>query len=332
MPNRSTKLLTVTAYDIIKQLITNNQLSYNQKLIYRDLEEQLNMSKTPILAALTLLAEEGFVRYKKNFGFYVNSIEDKKCVSAYSGRMPLKNEYYWFGGRKNINLQSTQSLQGKAYQNIKSQILKMKLTPGRKLIFSELEAMLGISKTPIITALAQLESEGYVTQKRNIGYYVRDIDLKESLDLFETRKAIELANADFVINNHDFNDLTILKSITNEIKNYTSLVFDGKSDELNRKLHLHIARMGHNSFMIKYIEQIYDLIDFKRKISQAYLLPPRGVEALRSEHIQIAEAIFDKNIKVLKQTLTKHFKTPIKDLKKYINSLGNQIIENKKKQ
>ncbi len=66
-----------------------------------------------------------------------------------------------------------------AYEKIKSLILSSKVVPGQKLSYSDLEKKLGISKTPIINSLSQLESEGFVRLKKNSGYYVQEINMGE---------------------------------------------------------------------------------------------------------------------------------------------------------
>lgn len=59
------------AYSAIKELIQLKKLVPGQKIIYRDLEEKLGMSKTPIINGLIRLEEEGLVISIKNRGFYI---------------------------------------------------------------------------------------------------------------------------------------------------------------------------------------------------------------------------------------------------------------------
>ena len=54
------------AYNAIKELVAVHKLSPGQKLIYRDLEEALGMSKTPIINGLMRLEQEGLVQIKLN--------------------------------------------------------------------------------------------------------------------------------------------------------------------------------------------------------------------------------------------------------------------------
>ena len=59
------------AYQGIRNLMFSRRLVPGQKIIYRDLEEQLSMSKTPILTALVRLEQDGLVVSSHNRGYYV---------------------------------------------------------------------------------------------------------------------------------------------------------------------------------------------------------------------------------------------------------------------
>ena len=53
-----------------------------------------------------------------------------------------------------------------AYLGIKNLIFERVINPGQKVIYRDLEEMLGMSKTPIINAFARLEQESGVEDKR----------------------------------------------------------------------------------------------------------------------------------------------------------------------
>lgn len=79
------------AYEKIKSFILNRQLSPGQKLIYRDLEEKIGMTKTPIINGLIMLEKEGFVIAKKNRGFYVSEINANEAEQIFDLREKLEN-------------------------------------------------------------------------------------------------------------------------------------------------------------------------------------------------------------------------------------------------
>jgi DNA-binding GntR family transcriptional regulator len=78
--------LDVQAYSGIKKLMFGHKLSPSQKIIYKDLEEALDMSRTPITTALVRLEEEGLVISKKNRGYYVRELKADEVEQMYDLR------------------------------------------------------------------------------------------------------------------------------------------------------------------------------------------------------------------------------------------------------
>jgi len=79
------------AYKAIKDLIFAGQLFPGQKIIYRDLEEKLKMSKTPIINALMMLERDDLVVSKKNRGFYIRVVNRREAEQIYELRQNLED-------------------------------------------------------------------------------------------------------------------------------------------------------------------------------------------------------------------------------------------------
>lgn len=84
--HRSEKPKNLEAYQALKRLIVEQRLSPGQKLIYRDLEEILKMSKTPIINGLMRLEQEGLVVSKRNRGFFLKDVSKKEAEQIYELR------------------------------------------------------------------------------------------------------------------------------------------------------------------------------------------------------------------------------------------------------
>ncbi len=83
-------------------------------------------------------------------------------------------------------------LKEKAYQHIREAILSEVFPPGEFLSESRLIDFLGMSKTPIKSALDRLEAEGFVTVSPKQGIIVRELSITKARDIFELRVALEL--------------------------------------------------------------------------------------------------------------------------------------------
>ncbi len=88
--SKDTKSLTEEAYRNIKRLMLQQKLIPGQKLTYRELTGQLNMSKTPIINALNRLEQDGFVASETNCGYYVKPIDAREIEDACEVREALE--------------------------------------------------------------------------------------------------------------------------------------------------------------------------------------------------------------------------------------------------
>lgn len=78
MPKNSTAATNYSdrAYRQMLLLILNEKMTAGQKLIYNDLAQKLEMSKTPIISALGRLEQEGVVVLQPNRGYYVRQVTE----------------------------------------------------------------------------------------------------------------------------------------------------------------------------------------------------------------------------------------------------------------
>jgi len=205
-----------------------------------------------------------------------------------------------------------------AYQKIKELILRGKLSPGQKILYNDLEARLNLSKTPIISALNRLESEGYVYSKKNAGYFIKEINVEEVIQVLEARVILEVANLDNVIKNQNSSAMKNLEKAYSEYLSYNSQIFDRKKSFLNSKFHVQLSRVGKNEFIIRYIEHLYEWIDLRFRFSA---VPPVRIKKSETEHGEIIKSIREKNNRMASKLLRNHLRAPIPFI---INNLKNE--------
>lgn len=82
-PRRS---LTEMAYRRIKEMMLNYDIVPGQRLIFSDLAKRLNVSRTPVNNALSILASEGFLDFVPNQGYTVHQITQEEAVWLYELR------------------------------------------------------------------------------------------------------------------------------------------------------------------------------------------------------------------------------------------------------
>lgn len=82
-----------------------------------------------------------------------------------------------------------------AYEYIREEILSLRMRPNERLNTIELAARLGMSRTPVREALGRLEQDGLVRREAAIGFRVHALTLKEIVDIYRIREALEVEAA-----------------------------------------------------------------------------------------------------------------------------------------
>ncbi len=175
-----------------------------------------------------------------------------------------------------------------ALQAIRDSILNGNLVPGELYNEMTLARELGISRTPVREALLELSAQGLVTYLPRKGVMVNHFERHDVEEIFELRKAIELATVEKVAKHRDANDLSAIeKALNNQKKAFkrkdpkTYLHFD-------RLFHVTLAQLTNNRRFADIIENIRDI--FQLIARQALSRESRWQEVIK-EHERILDAI-----------------------------------------
>ncbi|GGF92127.1 GntR family transcriptional regulator [Rhodococcoides trifolii] len=84
---------------------------------------------------------------------------------------------------------------------LREKILARELVPGERLIEESIAKRFGVSRVPVREALAQLESEGFVTIVRYRGATVSESLAKDSHELLQVRRGLEVLAAQLAAEN-----------------------------------------------------------------------------------------------------------------------------------
>lgn len=82
-------------------------------------------------------------------------------------------------------------LSAQAYNKVREMIMSKKLVPGQKIVQDRLAEELGISRTPLRSALQMLEGEGLIVSLPRKGVIVKEYGDKEILEIYDCRMALE---------------------------------------------------------------------------------------------------------------------------------------------
>lgn len=89
-----------------------------------------------------------------------------------------------------MQLQSKDTLDSTVYIRIKEMIVHQELKPGSLIVQNQLSQSLGVSRTPLRKALAQLEKEGLLEGSPR-GWYVKEFTRNDLISVFRIRAVLE---------------------------------------------------------------------------------------------------------------------------------------------
>src|SRR4051794_8529863 len=105
------------------------------------------------------------------------------------------------------------SLRERAYRHIQRKILAGEIPSGGKVSEQSIAEELGISRTPVRSAIHELETEGLLEQVPRYGTIVRQADRRDIVELFDLRMALESFAAEIAADAISSEDLGTLGSL-----------------------------------------------------------------------------------------------------------------------
>jgi len=172
----------------------------------------------------------------------------------------------------------------KAYKQVRQMILKSKLKPGQKLIQEDLASKLGISRTPLLSALSKLEKEMLIETKPRRGYFVKLLTPEEALQLYDIRVQLEPMGAVGAAQNRTAAQARSLEKL---LERFHSSTGRQKFCELDYSFHCQIMSMSGNKMLYPILSSFY-IVLFSNQMD---LLD--DARPFIGEHEEITRAIID---------------------------------------
>ena len=205
--------------------------------------------------------------------------------------------------RNQDKLTGDKNLVGMAYRKIKEMMLDYEIIPGQRLIFIDLANRLGVSRTPVNTALSILANEGFLDFVPHQGYTVHQITREEGDALYQIREIIELGAIEESIRKLDVGKLEVLRR---QKALYEKAVLDQVSRgrfTLDQEFHACYVQMAENPYLTDYFREVYQRIFLRHRIEGLHA--GRAQEVVL-EHNQLFDAIRRKDARKTRQLIKRH--------------------------
>lgn len=198
------------------------------------------------------------------------------------------------------------------YKKLKNAIRKRYIKQGSQLVEIALAQQLGVSRTPVRSAIKRLEADGLVNSIPNRGAFVVTPTSKEIEETFMVRIELERMATRLtagIITEKQVNELNKLIETEKRIFDRTNL---DEYDIVNTTIHLKIAEFSGNTVLYHYIQ---DLLDRTR--TYMILFDPffrLEYSPTSDAHQEIVDALAEHSAEQAEIAIKKHLQNSVKGL------------------
>jgi DNA-binding GntR family transcriptional regulator len=211
---------------------------------------------------------------------------------------------------------SHKNLDAKVYNRLKAMILERKLLPGEKIPQEKLAQDLGISRTPLVSALKYLEKEKLVQSIPRRGFFVRLFSKQEMISIFELREVLEglaARRAALNISDKEIDQLRDFFVSFQGLVDITEIKAYAKED---RRFHQFLLEIGAKEFLKSILEN-YNIIIYSYQVISSEGLVQAPNESIQ-DHLAIIEAVSRRDGESAENLMRNHLKKSIAILRKNV--------------
>jgi len=190
-----------------------------------------------------------------------------------------------------------------AYDGIKEMIIKGQVKKDSPLVERQLCDALGISRTPIREALRELANDGLVEIIDGKGVYVKRIEFRDMIEIFEMREALERMAIKLFVERAEQERIDSFKRYMeiqeNAYKNEDHEVFM----QTDMQIHNLIAEGAQNNRLKTSIRNIYDQV---RQIAISVKDDKKVRDTAIAAHRKILQAILSRDVEAAELAMAEH--------------------------
>lgn len=188
------------------------------------------------------------------------------------------------------------------FQTLRQAILKGELQPGERLMEIRLAELLGVSRTPIREAIRKLELEGLVVMVPRKGAAVANITEKDTKDVLEVRRTLEMFAVEVACDRITPEQLTRLEAAAEEFEESKGADLI-RIAETDMKFHEIIYEATWNDRLVQMLNHLRENM-YRYRIE--YLKDPHYYDSLVGEHRQILTAIRNGDQETARRCMRNH--------------------------
>ncbi|MCE1235943.1 MAG: GntR family transcriptional regulator [Hyphomicrobiales bacterium] len=178
------------------------------------------------------------------------------------------------------------SVVDRVYADLKAMAVAYAFRPGERINEGRIAAKLGVSRTPLREALNRLKTEGFLSFVPGRGFFCRELDPREVFELYELRKAIEVAAVPLAVARAAPEEIADLARFLDETGPEREGASVADLTTLDETFHHRLMALARNDEMLRVLDNVNARIRFVRWIDMA-----DGRDATQREHRAVVAAL-----------------------------------------
>lgn len=209
------------------------------------------------------------------------------------------------------NGQNAETLEDKVYSILRDKILTGELISGQKLVQEDLASELGVSRTPLRSAIAQLNRENFVRMSSRSEAVVAEFGPERIADLFELRAVLEGLICRLLAPVIERKQVIYLRSLMASVDDNLDDHENKAYREADIEFHTHLTDLASEHGFNHLLDPVHSVM--RMSLSQGILRAPAETHA---EHLEIISALEAGNADAAEQAMIAHIRKTIVLLRK----------------
>lgn len=202
-----------------------------------------------------------------------------------------------------IRLDNYKPLRELVFESLREAIISGVLPPSERLMEIQLAEEMGVSRTPVREAIRKLELEGLVVMIPRKGAYVAGMSIKDIVDVFEIRGALEGLAAELASERVTDEELESMERYLVKISEEIESGDLSKVVETDTDFHTLIYKASRNARLSQIISNLREQIQRFRTTSLSF---PGRMKIALEEHRKIVEAISSRDGELARKLAQEH--------------------------
>lgn len=200
-------------------------------------------------------------------------------------------------------LERPKSLRELALENLRNSIVDGSLKMGQALSERGISEELGVSKSPVREALAQLRDEGLVTIEPQKGARVFTLSNSEVAQICDFRQAIETAAFELALKRNPTGLASDMKRVVDEMRGTRGGKNERRYLELDTEFHhLIFTHAGNHYLTASYTRYVGKIAALRTHLAKL----PKHTDMSFEEHVGICAAVQDGDMDIIRTLLDQH--------------------------